>query len=104
MGWQINLVANDLKLSKACAKELDPVLDDLGFDPTNKNRLQFCSDHMEHMDYLSNEPEILEILKRHNVTGAVRFVDGEQGQCMWEHRFDHGEYTRADIDLCDVEF
>ena len=103
MGWYINCMHNDLKITEACAKELfeseqnqystiwyelDEVTDEDGV-------ITFNSDHMEHMDYLNDE-DIQAILAKHKVNGEVHFncADGDWAGDAWGHRFVDGKYTR----------
>jgi hypothetical protein len=99
MGWQISVQVNDVVITKECAQEL--------FDASEKQHqtwyevdevmesdgtLYFNSDHMEHMDYVSN-PEYLEILKKYKVNGDICFssADGDNSGANWGYRFKDGE-------------
>lgn len=98
MGWTINEFENNtLKLTKKQAKELyaaqayegevwdypDSILDDGGY-------LFFNSDHMEHMDYLSNNDGIVAKLREFKIQGRVLFCshEGDNAGEYWGHEFD----------------
>lgn len=105
MGWQIATINNTIVLSDDCEAELNTLAETRGDDNyAYDNELEFNPDHMEHMDYLSSDQEIVDILLKHNAEGVVRFasVDGDNAGTMWEHRFKDGEYSLAEIDLEDV--
>lgn len=104
MGWNIGLITNQLPISPVCAKELNPILEDLGFDPVRKGKLSFNENDSEHMDFL-HEPAILSVLEKYEVTGRVRFasVEGDNAGRIWEHRFTDGKYVCVSSDLSEVE-
>lgn len=114
MGWHINLVKNTVTINKKIAEEIVKVgpqfLDLTGYydlktyectakgnEPDligqvidEKNQLRFNSDHMEHMDFLETEDEVVDILRKHKVKGDVVFCshDGDNKGQAWCHRFD----------------
>ncbi len=98
--WSIELLENDVKVPAKVAKklyesscypgvdygdtwdDLDSVLED--------GHLFFNGDHFEHMDYLSNDPNLVEILKRAKVKGRILFrsTEGDNAGEYWGHEFD----------------
>lgn len=108
--WSISNIDNTVKLSKKQALELtkiskymsivgdyyeDPVFandEDLlteMFEKSGKDKFQirFISDHMEHMDYVS---QIADSLKQLKVKGDITFgsMDGDNSGQFWGYRFD----------------
>lgn len=93
MGWHINLVKNDVRINATIATELKITLV-YGYDASVVCRggtyyLNFDSDHMEHMDFLSHL-SIQKLLKRHKVKGDVCFAsyEGDNKGKSWGYRFD----------------
>lgn len=103
MGWHINCMHNDLRISEACAKELFEAetnkYNEIWWEleaVTNENGyITFNSDHMEHMDYL-NDDDVIAILQKYQVSGEVHFncADGDWAGDAWGHRFVNGKYIR----------
>jgi hypothetical protein len=100
MGWQINLVKNDVKIDAKTAQklfneaqdyegELWYDIDDVT-DYEGDNTLNFDPDHMEHMDYLATHDKVVEILKEAKVSGDICFAseDGDNAGEAWGYRFD----------------
>jgi hypothetical protein len=94
--WSISVTINHAKVSKKCAKELFEAQAYEGEiwysleDVVYKGKLQFNSDHNEHMDYLANHDNMLEILKKHKVKGDICFgsLQGDNDGSFWGYRFD----------------
>ena len=56
--------------------------------------LFFNEDVMEHIDFLSNDKGMIDILKNNKVKGEITFAS-EGGEGFWGHRFDgKGGYKR----------
>ncbi len=57
---------------------------------TEDGKLSFNSDHMEHMDYLADSAEIVQVLTEHKVEGDICFgsLDGDNAGSFWGYRFD----------------
>lgn len=101
MGWHINLVKNEVKITEAIVKELrfetdlayeyewESDDDVFAFYGADDIRLNFNPDHMEHMDYLHDE-DVQRVLKKHKVKGDVCFSsdDGDNAGTSWGYRFD----------------
>lgn len=102
MSWHINLEKNTVKITSEIALALYqsdadvvsawqdecewPMLDGI---ISGNEKLVFNSDHMEHMDYVSDE-RIQEILKRFKVKGDICFSsnEGDNNGQKWGYRFD----------------
>lgn len=105
MSWSIGLILDTIVLPDACEEELNALMDERGMDHVAyDNELEFNADHMEHMDFLDGDQEVIDILLKHEVEGVVRFasVEGDNSGDMWEHRFKDGEYSQVAIALADV--
>jgi hypothetical protein len=97
MSWRITLVKNDVKISKVTAKAVWEATahrgeSDVFFnleEVSREGKLTFNSDHMEHMDYLSNT-KVQTALKAAKVTGEICFADTDSGAdpSFWGYRFD----------------
>lgn len=109
MSWHIKLVTNTVEINKQIAKDLATcgaditytweseseelgldILDHVGlfFDEDSK-LLIFNDDHMEHMDYISQQ-EVQDVLCAHKVKGTIGFISHEgdnQGE-IWGYVFD----------------
>lgn len=102
MGWQISNIDNTVKISKALAKKLLETQEDDSLwydleDVAYNGKLLFNGDHMEHMDYLSNEDDIMKVLLDAKVEGRITFgsLDGDDFGCFWGFDFDgKGSVTR----------
>lgn len=106
MCWHINLVTNELKVTKKMALdilstdcEISCLIRDYDMDApvegflnrlVYQDKFLFDSDHMEHMDFLENDEKIVEILKKHKAKGDIVFCshDGDNRGQAWCHRFD----------------
>lgn len=106
MGWHIDLVENTVKVTKAAAlailnnegctiagvvRDYDferPAEDFLG-ELLYEGKLQFNSDHMEHMDFVW-EKEVIEALKASKAKGKITFssADGDNRGQVWSYVFD----------------
>jgi hypothetical protein len=97
--WQIGLISNTVKISKACATELfKKAKNSVGWEEAQEvvesGKLYFNSDHMEHMDYLHNG-DVQAVLLKHKVNGDITFgsLDGDNSGCFWGYRFKDGVLT-----------
>lgn len=106
MSWQISLVKNTVKVSKECAQEIQQKVFSEGelSDIYEKNgSLIFYEDWMEHQDYI---PEVIEILKKHKVSGDIVFctIDGgpSNKNTVWVYRFDKGDYVYISKNIADL--
>lgn len=97
MGWNIALISNTVKISRACAEDLFNAQNEASCgelwgdsdDVVYKNKLSFDPDHMEHMDYLQDDV-FQDVLKKHKVKGDVCFgsLEGDNAGSFWGYRFD----------------
>lgn len=97
MGWYINECVNTVEISEECAKDIhrtdpyrwDSVNDVFWTNRDGCNVLNFVSDDMEHMDFVS-DPSVQQILKKHKVKGDICFAseDGDNAGDAWGYRFD----------------
>ena len=96
MSWSIANVVNEVKVSKKCAQELfdtqkyeGEICDNIE-DVVYKGRLNFNSDHMEHMDYIGNNDAVCRILLKYKVKGDICFgsLEGDNAGSFWGYRFD----------------
>jgi hypothetical protein len=101
MSWTVNLLENNLRITRACAKELFSLLGLAGEgifyeleEMYREGELQFSEEHMEHIDYLRTEG-VIEILKKYHADGRVLFgqLQGDGGAKFWGHEFMQGNYT-----------
>lgn len=100
MGWQVQLLANDVKIPAAVGKKILATAKKEGCDEIvdlYEDKLYFNSDHQEHMDYLSNYGDwIIDVLKKAKAKGRILFRDSESSNPAeyWGHEFDgKGGYT-----------
>lgn len=96
MSWSINLLKNEPRISASCAQDLlnaqeydGEVWDGLDY-VTEDGKLHFNGDHMEHMDYLEVHRKLVDILKKHQVSGDICFgsEEGDNAGSYWGYRFD----------------
>lgn len=95
MGWSIENLVNEVKISPQCAKELFGAQEyeqEIWYelkDVTYKGKLTFNPDHLEHMDYV-HLPHIQEALLKHKVKGDICFgsLEGDNAGEFWGYRFD----------------
>lgn len=94
MSWSIEDMVNDVTFKKACKEELEKVSVEVGrdlyFDKVKGGyKISFNPDDMEYMDWL-DEPELLEVLKKHKVEGDICFgsLEGDNNGSFWGYRFD----------------
>lgn len=114
MSWNIGLISNTVTFSRKCAEALMAIAGDNGDSDNDwpdheilwndieelkiddKNyQLYFDEDHGEHMDFLNERDDILDVLLKHKVNGDITFasVEGDNaGQC-WGYRFKDGVLT-----------
>jgi hypothetical protein len=109
--WRINLVENNLEISKECAEELMKIEDtySLPWDdyhygedawPTENygqgGNLFFDMGAYEHMDYVWNE-DVQAILLKHKVNGQIIFnsFDGDNSGKAWGYVFNDGVCTEV---------
>jgi NAD-dependent DNA ligase len=113
MGWFIQEGKNEVVVSKKCAEELfkvqeegrcDEVWDDAD-SVAPDGRLAFTTDHMEHMDYLTNE-DIVAVLCKHKVKGDICFEshEGDNAGDYWGYRFDGKGGMKPLTGTCTVVF
>lgn len=97
MGWQIELTTNDVVIPATLVKELfdaqdfeGAIWDSIEDVIDEDNNLTFNPDHMEHMDYLGNQLEIINVLKAGRVKGDILFqsLEGDDAGSAWGYRFD----------------
>lgn len=101
MGWYINLVTNEVKITEKCAKAVLKVLQGEGTfetldDVWHHKKLRFHEDHLEWMDYLRTHDDIIGVLQKHKVSGDICFSsnDGDNAGEAWGYRFDgQGGFT-----------
>ncbi len=94
--WSIEVIVNNAKIPKKLKSALfkigaaEEIWDDEDEVLDEYNNLTFNSDHMEHMDYLRNNPEIIELLKKSKVKGDICFgsLEGDNANNFWGYRFD----------------
>lgn len=90
MGWSIGVIRNDVKITKACGKELQAWLKDtLGeFDVYLDGKIDFNEDWGESMDFLFYE-EAQDILRKYKVKGDICFgsLEGDNAGKFWGYRF-----------------
>lgn len=96
MGWQINVVHNDLVVSKECFEKLDEWAnnnDQCLYHDSKDGTIGFDYDAMEHMCAPLYEDDFLNILKEYKVNGQVCFssVDGDNAGENWGFEFKDGE-------------
>lgn len=111
MGWNIDVVTNELKLTKKQATQLVDILektwseystytDWVGEKPEIirffTGELEFIEDFSEHRDYLGDE-EMQAALLAVGAEGCVTFADfeGDTRGHAWTHTFKDGKYTYA---------
>lgn len=97
MGWQIELTVNDIVIPAALVKSLfeaqdyeGAVWDSVEDVVDDDNNLTFNPDHMEHMDYLSHQLNMIDVLKAGRVKGDICFqsLEGDNSGDSWGYRFD----------------
>lgn len=96
MSWSIGLTENTVKISSKCAKELFKAQDEdnkVWYSPEEvayNGKVTFNSDHMEWMDWLANNNDLVEVLKKHKVKGDICFgsLEGDNDGEFWGYRFD----------------
>lgn len=97
MSWSIGLVENTVEISSKCAKELFKAQEKSGAgiwhsleEVTYKGKVTFNPDHMEWMDWLGNNEDLVEILKKNKVKGDICFgsLEGDNDGEFWGYRFD----------------
>lgn len=98
MAWQIALIENTININEDVATELFAAQEagEISQWPWESvedvmwgTKLDFNSDHMEHMDFLWDD-KVQEILKRHKIEGVAKFGDlaGDQFGQFWGYYFD----------------
>jgi hypothetical protein len=97
MGWTVNVVENTLKTSEATFEKLYQFLEELGHNiyQSEDGTVNPDDDAMEWIDFLSQEPDSIEILKADPETsGRICFADdeGDNAGDSWGHEFENGEY------------
>lgn len=94
--WSIALLENTVKINKKTAQDLFKESEETGEEiwyelksVAPKGKLTFNSDHMEHMDFLTND-DLLDVLLRNKVNGRICFgsLDGDQVGEFWGYEFD----------------
>jgi hypothetical protein len=106
MGWSLALLKNTVELTEETFKLLqaadyDELLlySDDEFDPRYP-QLPFNSDHQEHMDWLSKESHLVQVLIDHKVNGEVHFADVESGDgTFWGYSFVDGTMIKLTGEL-----
>lgn len=97
MSWSIGVVENTVEISSKCAKELFAAQkkhgDEIWYElqeVTYEGKVTFNPDHMEWMDWLANNENLVEILKKHKVKGDICFgsLEGDNAGEFWGYRFD----------------
>lgn len=97
MSWTVAVTQNTLIVTKKCAKELFKVQGedgDIWYHPDEVRDEDSCvtvnSDAQEHIDWLANNPKLVEVLKKHKVKGDICFgsVEGDNAGSFWGYRFD----------------
>ncbi len=99
--WSICVIENSLKLNEKTVDELFKINEKLAdmaseiwydkSDVTDSDgNISFNLDHYEHMDFLSDNQEIVDVLKKNKVKGKVCFgcLDGDQFGQFWGYEFD----------------
>ena len=93
MGWHINLITNDVKITEKCARAvLKVLLLEGSFNTLDQvwryKKLRFHQDHMEWMDYLKYA-KVITVLQKHKVKGDICFSsnDGDNAGEAWGYRF-----------------
>jgi hypothetical protein len=100
--WSIALIKNEVKITKKIAKEIykktthkfeDEVYNDIFYsldEVMSDSKLQFNPDHNEGMDYLASEAIVIDLLKKHKVSGDICFgsLEGDNQGEFWGYRFD----------------
>lgn len=95
MGWNISLIENTVKVSAQAQETLHKLDNGYIFEPDDcgalRGKLEFNSDHMEHMDYLVHE-DVRDALVAHGASGRVLFGDleGDASGSFWGYEFSHG--------------
>lgn len=111
--WRIEVIENTLKINKKTALSLfkeNKKLEDIGAEiwyrlsdiTDDTGCITFNFDHYEHMDFFSNSPGIVKILKENKVKGRVLFgcLDGDQSGEFWGYSFDgNGKMTHLTGEL-----
>lgn len=95
MGWSIENLVNEMKITAQCAKDLfeaQEYEEEIWYElkeVTHKGKLTFNPDHSEHMDYI-HLPHIQEVLLKHKVKGDICFgsLEGDNAGQFWGYRFD----------------
>lgn len=112
MSWSIANLDNTVVISDAVALEMVQKFPDLATidecDTVDEKMeylrdgdvLFFSCDHMEHMDWMSDE--VCQFLASHNVEGDITFgsVEGDNAGSFWGYRFDgKGGFVRLSGDV-----
>ena len=102
MSWSIANLDNSVEISVELAREIVARFPNLGIleeaydEPDNPggllngDMLYFSEDHMEHMDWLTHETELLAFLASRGVEGDITFgsLEGDNAGSFWGVRFD----------------
>ena len=107
--WKIELLENEVELNKkfkedfkkevkndkinsfpACDYKIYFKSGDIDEELFDCDYLFFNPDHFEHMDYLSTDEKVIELMKKHKLKGDIKFgcLDGDQFGQFWGYRFD----------------
>lgn len=94
MGWRINLVENNLPLSKKAVDAIN-ALDEHLCSRAKDGALYFNRDHFEHMDYVWND-EVLAVIKEDRANGRILFSssEGDNRGETWGYGFEDGMLTK----------
>ena len=116
--WRVSNLDNKVKLTKAFKKELkekiinqeiseigdihycdvsdysDKELDESLFDGNN---LLFNEDHFEHIDYLSHNKKLIQLMNNHKLKGMISFgsLDGDNFGEFWGYQFSNGKMKKV---------
>lgn len=104
MGWSIAMLENTVKVPAKAQKDLKKLDDGHVFEYDDcgalGGKLEFNSDHMEHMDYLHHDG-VIETLIKHKAKGRVMFgdLDGDNFGSFWGYEFVDGACHRLTGEL-----